>query len=185
MAARRSYWKVVGVIFTSVVAPLAVKYLDVSGSEPATPEPVPAVVPAEPPVELSANTTRVVGKGTGATPEAAFQSAVDAALQQSVASEVSAADWGRNGPQYLASLRRNGGGVLRGWRELSSVGERHLTGKVYRSEVAVDVDAAALRERLRPAGRLTPPTPPVATTHASQPARYGPVVLAVSTAAGN
>lgn len=142
----RSHWKAVGLVFTSLVAPLTIKYMDGGPAEAAAPvAPVPAAVLPE----LTPATTRVVATGSGPTPEAAFQNAVDAALQQSAAAEVSTADWGRYGPTYLASLRRNGGGVLRGWRELSSVTERHLTGRVYKSEVVVDVDAAALRDRLR------------------------------------
>lgn len=144
----RSHWKAVGLIFTSLVAPLTIKYMD-SPAEAAAPVPAPTPVAVLP--ELVPATTRVVATGSGPTPEAAFQNAVDSALQQSAAAEVSTADWGRYGPTYLASLRRNGGGVLRGWRELSSVGERHLTGRVYKSEVVVDVDGVALRDRLRQA----------------------------------
>jgi hypothetical protein len=151
----RTFCKVAGVVFTGFFAPLGVKLIDSNWNTttPATAELPPVVAPLDPPPAPTPGTTRVVAQGTGPTAEAAFQNAIDTALQQTVAAEVSAAEWGRYGPYYLASVRRNGAGLLRGWRELSNVGERHLTGRVYRSEVAVDVNATALRERLRPAAR--------------------------------
>lgn len=109
----------------------------------ASPVPAQALVPA---------TARVRAKGSGPTPEAAFQSALDAALHQAVAAEVSAADWQRYGRDYLASLRQNGTGVLRGWHEVASGSEWRLAGRVFHSEVAVEVDVNALRERLRSVG---------------------------------
>jgi len=93
--------------------------------------------------------------GIGPTPGTAFQSAVDAALQRAVSAEVSAADWQQHGPAYLAALRQNGAGVLRGWHEVSNSSERRLTGRVFHSEVSVEVDVATLRERLRATGLVT------------------------------
>ncbi|OWK35875.1 hypothetical protein FRUB_08438 [Fimbriiglobus ruber] len=98
-----------------------------------------------------------MARGSGPNAEAAFQNAIDAAMQQAIAAEVSAADWSRHGQTYLALLRRNGNGILRGWRELSSVSERHLSGRVFRSEVAVEVDGEALRERLHPKSQTASP----------------------------
>jgi len=73
---------------------------------------------------------------------------VNAALRQAVAAAVSAADWRARGPAYLASLRLDGAGVLRGWKQVAASSERHLAGRVYHADVSVEVDVAALRERL-------------------------------------
>jgi len=134
-----TYWKVIGVMFTSIVAPISIRHIDdiheISTKPPVTPQ---QLTPA----------TRIVAHGSGASPEAAFQNAIDAALQEAIVAQVSAADWKRYGQTYLTSLRHNGNGILRGWRELSSMPERNVIGRIYRSEVAVEVDEKVLRERL-------------------------------------
>ena len=144
-------WTVLGILLTAILAPAGVRQYDAADRERPPAESGPAASSAAPPQDRRPSITRVRATGTGPTPEAAFQVAMDAALRQAVAAEVSAADWHQHGRDYLASLRRDGTGVLRGWHELSSSSERHLTGRVYRCEVAVEVDAGALRERLNPA----------------------------------
>jgi hypothetical protein len=149
----RSHLKVLGVVFTSLVAPVGVHVLTADGPEgpAASPAPEPAFFVADEPACGAA--TRVVAQGTGSTPAAAFQDALDAALKRSIAAEVSAADWARHGPAFVTAVRQEGKGVVRGWRELSCVPERHLFGKSYRSEVSVEVDVEALRDRLTTGGR--------------------------------
>lgn len=141
--------KVLAVLCASVLAPLGVRYFDFTGRDLSPPGSPPAVTPAAPAQAPAPATTRVRAKGSGATPEAAFQSALDDALRQAAAAEVSAADWQRYGRDYLAALRQNGTGVVRGWREVSSGSERRLVGRVFHSEVVIEVDVQALRERLR------------------------------------
>ena len=156
----RAYWKAFGVVFTSVVAPLGIRHLDDTGHETSPAEPIPAETALVTSPVLSPATTRIVAQGTGSTPEAAFQNAIDTALQHAIVAEVSSADWSWHGQIYLASLRRNGDGILRGWRELSGVSERHLTGRVFRSEVAVEVDGEALRKRLKQTRSVNPSPAP-------------------------
>ena len=152
----RSNWKFFTVVFTSLVAPVGVHFFTDSAPE------APAAVTASEPAFVTADepacgTTRVIAQGTGSTPAAAFQDALDAALKRSIAAEISAADWARHGPAYVAAVRQDGKGVVRSWRELSCVSERHLFGKSYRSEVSVDVDGDALRDRLHAGGRKSRP----------------------------
>jgi hypothetical protein len=144
-------WKILGVLFTSVLAPVGIRHLDDTSPEPTPAEPIPALTSVVPLQELSPSTTRILAKGSGSTPEAAFQNAIDDALRQAVAAEVSAIDWQWHSQTYLASLRQNGTGVLRSWHEVSSVSEHHPLGRVFHSEVAVDVDLEALREHLHSA----------------------------------
>jgi hypothetical protein len=147
--------KILAVLFASVLAPLGVRHFDSASRELSPPGSPPAVTPAGPASAPVPTTTRIRAKGNGPTPEAAFQSAFDDALRQAAAAEVSAADWQRHGRDYLASLRQNGTGVVRNWREVSSGSERRLVGRVFHSEVSVEVDAQALRERLRLVGPVT------------------------------
>jgi hypothetical protein len=149
----RTHWKVAAALFSGVIAPLGVRVVEATlRSEPPRPAPHAAAGAYQvPPVcELPSrpDATQIVVQGTGSTPDEAFHNAVDAAVRHAVAAQVDAATWRLYGPALLESVRRDGTGIIRGWRELSSTPERHLTGKVYRSEVAVDVDGGALRERL-------------------------------------
>jgi hypothetical protein len=148
----KTYLKVIGVLFTSLVAPLGVHLLTDDNRDVATLSAVPESSIALPD-ELAPGTTRVVVQGTGPTPDAAFQGALDAALKRCIAAELDSAEWAARGQTLLAALRHDGKGVLRGWRELSTGSERHFANKIYRSEVSVDVDVDALRERLRPPGQ--------------------------------
>ena len=148
-------WTVLGILLTSILAPIGSRQYDDAGRERPPAESGPAAPAAAVPQDRPPATTRVRATGTGPTPEAAFQVAVDAALHQVVAAEVSAAEWHQHGRDYLASLRRDGTGVLRGWHEVSSSLERRLTGRVYHSEVLVEVDVPALRARLRSTGPVT------------------------------
>jgi hypothetical protein len=144
--------KILAVLFAGVLAPLGIRHFDAAGRDPspsATPSVVTPTAPAQP---LAPATTRVRAKGSGPTPEAAFQNALDAALHQAVAAEVRGDEWQRHGRDYLAALRQNGTGVVRGWQEVSSASERRLVGRVFHSEVSVEVDVNALRERLRLVG---------------------------------
>ncbi|WP_143393273.1 hypothetical protein [Fimbriiglobus ruber] len=143
----RSYWKAFGVVFTTILAPLSVHQL-VGGDDNPSQEPRIAETSVVTSQELTPSTTRIVARGSGSTPEAAFQNAIEAAMQQSIAAEVSTEDWNLHGQKYLTLLRHNGNGILRGWRELSGSSERHLSGRLYHSDVAVEVDGEALRERL-------------------------------------
>ncbi|HEX4613724.1 MAG TPA: hypothetical protein VH092_36415 [Urbifossiella sp.] len=141
-------WKVLAVLFTSIAAPLSVQ--QISGN--LNPAPASEVVFTEPPAEPAPATLpatiRVVAQGSGLTPDAAFQNALETAMQQAMMAEVSTSEWALHGRVYLALIRHNGNGLLRGWRELSSGSERHLTGRTYKSEVAIELDGEALRERL-------------------------------------
>ena len=141
--------KILVALFASVLAPLGLRHFDSTGREPSPSGSPPAVTPAAPDTAPAPATTRVRAKGNGPTPEAAFQSALDDALRRAVAAEVSAADWQQHGRDYLAALRQNGAGVVRGWHETSRGSERRLVGRVFSSEVVIEVDAKALRERLR------------------------------------
>ena len=147
-------WTVLGILLTAILAPAGVRQYDGTGREPPA-ESGPTVPSAAVPQDRPPSTTRVRATGTGPTPEAAFQSAVDAALRQAVAAEVSAAKWHQHGRDYLAALRLDGTGVVRGWHEVSSSLERRFTGRVYHSEVLVEVDVPALRARLRSTGLVT------------------------------
>ncbi|MBN9119950.1 MAG: hypothetical protein J0I06_12440, partial [Planctomycetes bacterium] len=127
---------------------------------PLPPGPAPAATPAAHVQAPAPSTARVRAKGTGPTPEVAFRTALDDALRQAVATEVSAADWQRHGRDYLAALRQDGTGVVRGWQEVSSGSERRLVGRVFYSEVAVEVDLNVLQERLRSVGVVAQPRGP-------------------------
>jgi hypothetical protein len=133
-------WKVLGVAFTSILAPVGIRHLDDLGQQN-TSDKVTACQKAAP--------TRILAKGTGSTSEAAFQNALDNALHLAIVAEVGAAEWKLNSEIYLASLRQNGTGILSGWHEVSNSSERHLTGRVFQSEVSVEVNVEILRERLR------------------------------------
>lgn len=153
----RTHWKLVAALFSGVIAPLGVRVVESAlRGEPATPS---ALVSASnyvaPAVELTPlpAATQVVVQGTGPTADDAFHNAVDTAVRHAVAAQVDSATWKQHGPEFMQSVRRDGTGIIRGWRELSNTTERRLTGKVYRSEVAVEVDGEALRERLSSAGR--------------------------------
>ena len=148
-------WTILGILFTSILAPVGVQHFDDARRESPPVESPPAIPSVAPLQNLAPSVSRIRAKGTGSTAEAAFQSAMDAALQQAVATEVSAADWRLNGPTYLASLRQDGTGVVRGWHEVSSSSERRLTGRVFQSEVVVEVDVKALRARLHSAGLVS------------------------------
>ena len=152
-----TYWKVLGVVFTSILAPLGLRHLDNASSDKPAPDSnsQPAAIVAG--QELSPGATRIVAHGTGSNAEAAFQNAIESALQQAIAAELTSAEWNKHGQSYLTILRRNGDGILRGWREVSSTSEHHLTGRVFHSEVSVEVDVKALRELLHPGHRATQP----------------------------
>ena len=141
-------WKILGILFTSILAPVGIRHLDSVGQEPTPAEALLTSAMTAPLQKVDPSATRIVAKGSGSTPEIAFQNAMNAALHQAVAAEVSALDWRQHNQAYLASLRQNGTGVLHGWQEVSSTSEHHLTGRVFHSEVAVEVDIAALRTRL-------------------------------------
>jgi hypothetical protein len=142
----RAYWKIAGVLFTSVVAPLGVRQIGPSDHAPIVIESAPLATTLTFPEEQSNLAARVLARGDGPSPEDAFQNAIDLAVRQVVEAEIDPREWSRRGPAYLASVRRGGTSVLRGWRELSATSERHLTGRAYHSEVAVEVDGAALRQ---------------------------------------
>src|SRR5688500_10022472 len=89
--------RLIAVFFASVFAPLGLRHLCAIGRGMSSLDPVPTLTPAPPAPSPAPSTTRVRAKGTGPTPEAAFQSALDDALRQAVAAEVSAADWQRHG----------------------------------------------------------------------------------------
>jgi hypothetical protein len=141
-------WKILGVAFTSILAPVGIRHLD-DQQKQACPAEVPVATQTAQYEELPPSETRIRAKGSGSTSEAAFQSAIDAALRQAVAAEVSAADWNLHSQAYLSTLRQNGTGVLRGWQEISTSNEWHVTGRTHHSEVTVEVDIEALRESLK------------------------------------
>lgn len=149
----RTHWKIVAALFSGVIAPLGVRIVEASfrgdSVRTASHESTSAYLapPAcEPP--SNAGATQVVVQGTGPTAEEAFQNAIDSAVRHAVAAQVDAATWKLHGPMLLESVRRDGTGIVRGWRELSNAPERRLTGKVYHSEVSVELDTDALRERI-------------------------------------
>ncbi len=150
-----AWWTVIGVLCAGFLAPVGVRHSGDAGRETPPAGAIPAVLSAAPLSEAPPPAARVRAKGTGPTPAAAFQRALDAAQHEAIAAEVSGADWGRHGPAYRAALRRNGAGVVRGWQEVSSGSERRLTGRVYQSEVEVEFDVNVLRERLRAVGPVT------------------------------
>ena len=152
-----TYWKVLGVVFTSILAPLGLRHFDDTSSEKPVPDSNSQPAPIVAAQELSPGATRIVAHGAGSNAEAAFQNAIDSALQQAIAAELSATDWNKHGQSYLTTLRRNGDGILRGWREVSSTSEHHLTGRVFHSEVSVEVDVKALRALLHPGHMATQP----------------------------
>jgi hypothetical protein len=141
-------WKILPVLFTSIAAPLSVQQISSNLNSASTSEVIFTEPPAEPVSSSLPASIRVVAHGTGLTPDAAFQNALEAAMQQAMMAEVSTSEWAQHGRVYLALIRHNGNGLLRGWREISSGSERHLTGRTYKSEVAIELDGEALRERL-------------------------------------
>src|SRR5688500_889084 len=100
--------KALAVLFASVLAPPGLRHFDFAGHEPSPSGSSPAVIPSAPAQTPAPSVARVRAKGSGPTPEAAFQTALNDALRQAVAAGVSAADWQRHGGDYLASLRQNG-----------------------------------------------------------------------------
>jgi hypothetical protein len=141
-------WKVLGVAFTSILAPVGIRHFDDVGHE------APAAEKASATACQKTAPTRILAKGGGASSEAAFQNALDSALHLAIVAEVGAADWKLHSQTYLSALRENGTGVLSGWHEVSSSSERHLTGRVFYSEVSVEVNIEVLRERLRTVDRV-------------------------------
>ena len=165
------FGKVVAVVFTSVVAPVLVHVAvrDSNGdeappsrsaaarvSEDPSAGPRPPVVPtgfasqspaSAPPVV----TLQVIVQGAGKTPEEALRQALHTALDRAAAALVDAESWASNGAALRASLARDGGDLIRGWRDLGGRKEWKLRGTVYHREVAVDVNREALLTRLRAA----------------------------------
>ncbi len=72
-----TYWKVLGVAFTSIIAPVGIRHFDDPGRDPPPAEAIPAVSPELLLKELAPTSSRILAKGSGPTPEAAFQSAVE------------------------------------------------------------------------------------------------------------
>ncbi len=148
-----TYWKVLGVAFTSIIAPVGIRHFDDIGHDPPPAEIISAVATDPTPALPAPAAARILAKGNGPTPDAAFQNAIESALHQAITAEVSAADWRQHSQAYLASVRHNGTGVIRGWHEVSNSSERHLTGRQYQSQVTVDVDVEALRLHLQSVSR--------------------------------
>jgi hypothetical protein len=143
-------WKVLGVAFTSILAPVGIRHLDTVPPEPAAVAKSTATGPCP---KSAFPATRVLANGTGSTAEAAFQNALEDALRLAIVAEVGPGEWRLHCRSYLSSVRENGTGVLSGWREVSTSCEDGPEGSVFHSEVSVEVNVGALRERLRPADR--------------------------------
>jgi len=162
--------KVVAVSFTSLVAPLTVHVMEDGLKADVGTAATPPGLPTSTGVTQTANygptadrpgrTVRVVAQGAGATADDALRNAGLAAVREALAAEAGSAAAALRGDAVMASVRQDARGVIRSWRELSSRREWRLAGPRYHCEVAVEVDCAALRERLDgPATvRLGPPT---------------------------
>ena len=138
-----AFWKVFGVLFTAIIAPISVKHFEefYEASKSST--------PAEHVTAPSARTPviRITAQGSGSTPEAAFQNAIATAIQEAIIAEVNVFDWKRNWLAYLKAIRPDG--IAKTSQELSCVSNGQILGRVFRSQVIVEMDGDVLRQRIQ------------------------------------
>jgi hypothetical protein len=156
--------KVLGVVFTSVVAPvlvhIAVHDLQHESDESSRTKPVsakgkedPAVrqirgpIEAAPSISPPAQITQVIVEGVGPTPTESLQKALRAALENAVAAEPGG--WAVvKSPVLLERLMRESG-LYRCWKQLSITKEWRLRGSLYHLQVAVELDRTVLVAQLQ------------------------------------
>lgn len=135
--------KIFAALFTSVVAPLLVHFVQEIPVE----EIRSVVTPLEPRAGAAPQATEVVhviACGAGRTPEMSLRDALHTALRQAVAARIGS----RNDWAFADRIERDADDLILRWRELATRKEWNVKGLVYHKEVAVEVNGRALADRL-------------------------------------